>query len=81
MKLPPALRKGDRFRLIPNGPICEVVRVSPTAAYVQKVYDPPRIETFVDKHGKEHRIKVSRGPIEPGISTHSFVYPLEEEKT
>ena len=56
MKLPPALRKGDRFRLIPNGPIC-------------------------DKHGKEHRIKVSRGPIEPGISTHSFVYPLEEEKT
>ena len=81
MKLPPPLRKGERVRLEPNGQVYEVVRVSPSAAYVCKVYDPPRTETFVDKQGKEHRIKVSRGPVEPGISTHSFVYRLEEGKS
>ena len=80
MSQAPALRKGERIRLDRDGPLYEIARVSPTAAYPFRVYDPPRVETFTDKQGQLHTIKVSRGPVEAGISTRAFVYREQEQE-
>lgn len=74
MKLPPPLRAGERVRFEPDGQLYEIARVTPGAAYPFKVYDPPRLVPFTDREGKQHVIRASRGPIEAGISLHSFVY-------
>jgi len=73
-RLPPALRVGERIRFDPAGQLYEVARVTPGAAYPFKVYDPPRLVPIVEKDGTTRMIRASRGPIEPGISLHSFVY-------
>ena len=73
------LRVGERIRLIPDGDTYEVARVTPCAAYVFKVYDPPRQVDVTGRDGSVRRIKVSRGPVEPGISRTAFVY--RDERT
>lgn len=65
---PLALAPGRRGRLEPGGPVYEVNRVSPCAAYMHRVYDPPVLRTFVGLDGEEKRIKVSNGPVEPGFA-------------
>ena len=75
------LVKGERVRLTPGGQLCEVMRVSACAAYVQAIFDPPAFRVFEDpRTGEEKRIKVSRGPIQAGISPCAFVYRDEEAK-
>lgn len=68
------LKPGEKIRLKPGGQLYEVDRVTWGAAYIHKVYDPPEVRTFMDREGKEHRVNVSRGPVEPGISPTAFVY-------
>jgi len=67
-RLPPALRVGERIRFDPAGQLYEVARVTPGAD------DPPRLVPIMEKDGTTRMIRASRGPIEPGISLHSFVY-------
>lgn len=76
---PTQLRKGERVRFVPGGQLYEVDRVTVCAAYLHKVFDPPVYRVFTDKAGEEQRIKVSRGPVEPGISPCAFVYREEAE--
>ena len=71
------LVKGERVRLVPGGQLYEVDRVSLCAAYIHKVFDPPVMREIEDKFGNVRRIKVSRGPVEPGISPWAFVYREE----
>jgi hypothetical protein len=68
------LRPGERIRLEPGGPLYVVDRVSPCAAYIHRVYDPPREVEITARDGTVRRMKVARGPVEPGISTCAFVY-------
>ena len=65
---------GERVRLVPGGDLYEVKRVSPCAAYIFKVFDPPKVEHFTRPNGTVHEIRVSRGRVEPGIAPTSFVY-------
>jgi hypothetical protein len=58
-----AMVAGRRGRLEAGGVVYEVDRVSDCAAYLHKVYDPPRTVQIEDR-----TIQVSRGPVEPGIS-------------
>lgn len=73
MKLPPALEVGELIRFDEGGVLYEVMRSSPCAAYVRKVYDPPRVEVITRKDGTTESIRVHHGPVEPGISVHAFV--------
>jgi hypothetical protein len=102
------LVKGEKVRLIPDGQLYEVARVSPCAGYLFKVYDPPMAKVIGDAQERDdaigvlqvkmerlstepdeayraavraahavHAVRtilVSRGPIEPGISSTAFVY-------
>lgn len=79
-RLPPRLKVGERVRLAPAGQLYEVARVSPCAAYIFKVYDPPRLVEVTEPDGTIRKIRASRGPLEPGISAHAFVYREEAEK-
>jgi hypothetical protein len=65
---------GERIRITPGGDVYEVVRVTPCAAYIQRVWDPPKRVEVVAHDGTVRVIWAKRGPIEPGIATHSFVY-------
>ena len=65
---PLALVPGRRGRLELGGPVYEVNRISPGAAYLHRVYDPPVHREFTDADGNTTRIKVSNGPVEPGFA-------------
>ena len=66
---------GELVRLTPGGQLHEVVRVSACAGYLRAIFDPPVYRVFEDPHThEEKRIKVSKGPIQAGISPCAFVY-------
>jgi hypothetical protein len=75
VRRPGELRAGDRGRLAPNEPVVVVDRVTDCAAYVHKVYDPPVRREIPDGLGGTRVILVGRGPVEPGISRRSPLYP------
>lgn len=71
------LQVGERFRMIPGGPLYEVARVNACAAYPFKVFDPPRLVEVTERDGTVRKIRATRGPVESGISPTSFVYREE----
>jgi hypothetical protein len=75
------LRAGERVRLTRDGPLYEIARVTPGAAYPYRVYEPPRPVTFERPDGTSVTVHASRGPVEAGISVHAFVYREGEEET
>ena len=70
----PLLVMGERIRLDKGGQVYEVARVTPCAAYIRKVWDPPRRVEVVEKDGTVRVIWAAHGPVEPGIAVSSFVY-------
>ena len=71
---PLALVAGRRGRLERGGPVNEIDRVTQGAEYLHRVYDPPQVRTFTEPDGEVRTIKVTRGPVEPGISVKARFY-------
>ena len=71
---PLALVAGRRGRLELGGPVYEIDRVTQGAAYLHRVHDPPQVRSFTGPDGEVRTIKVTRGPVEPGISVKARFY-------
>ena len=75
----PRLKAGERITFEPGGQVYEVERVSFGAAYVRKVFDPPRLVEFTKPDGTTVKMIQSYGQMEPGISPRAAVYRVRKE--
>ena len=71
-RLPPALEVGETIRLVPGGPPCKVLRVTPGAAYVARRVVRPHPDRAKAAEGAT----IASTVVEP-ISRHAFVERLE----
>ena len=76
----PLLKVGEHITFEPGGQMYIVERVTFGAAYVRKVFDPPRTVEFTRPDGTVTRIEQRFGPIEPGISPRASIYRIRNEK-
>jgi len=77
-KLPPPLRKGERVRLTPGGPVLEVVRVSPCAAYVGRQVQGKPFEAWDKAAGAYKTVPgIMKTDVE-AISLYAFVERVTE---
>lgn len=72
-RLPPQLKVGERVRLTPGGPVLEVVRVSPGAAYVGRKVKGKPFDAW-DAEAREYKTVpgIDKLVVE-AISLHAFV--------
>lgn len=67
----PVLRVGQVLRLDPDGPVCNVIRVTPCAAYV----GIPRTKPHPDPERAAQGETITSTRVEP-ISARAFVYEV-----
>jgi hypothetical protein len=76
-RLPPRLKVGERVRLTPGGPVRQIVRVTPCAAYYG--YEVSRTFPVMDRRTGEVREITRTEHRAEAISAHAFVERVTEE--